>query len=220
MMNLFSFLSNLTIVVTGFLMKDMWTARHFVVIGSSMTFFGLILSSFVTNLTQLIFTFSVTIGIGIGLLNPAAFVAVLSCFTCKRTYAISIGFAALGLGQMIMPMIVKQFLTAYGFRSTIFAVSGLSLIGLVGGNFLVPIRWKPCSNQNEVESQPLLTRKSFGKFSSLMEIIKANDLDLLWNLKYITIIFGLCIVYASSTNFNIIFPVYLQVTLCLLSFLK
>lgn len=179
-----------------------------------MTFLGLVLTSLATTFTQLIFTFSIMIGIGLGLLNPAALVAVLSCFTCRRTYAISIGFAALGFGQMIMPMIVKQTLAEYGLRSTLYIVSGFSLIGLLGGNFLVPIKWKP-HTRFDMESQPLIIQKSLGKSSIVMEIIQATDLDLLWNFKYITIIFGLCIVYASSSNFKIIFPVYLQVTICL-----
>jgi MFS family permease len=191
-------------------MKDL-SARHFVIIGSSMTFLGLVLSSFVTSLSQLIFTFSTITGIGIGLLNPAAFVAVLSCFTSQRTYAISIGFAALGLGQMMMPMFVKQLLIDYDNRTAIFIMSGVSLTGLVGGNFLVPIKWKPL-HRPDIEAQPLIIRKSIGQSSIVMEIIQATDLDLLWNLKYLTIIFGLIVVYASAINLNIIFPIYLLVS--------
>lgn len=210
-MNLFLFLSNLTIVATGFLLKDL-SAKHFVIIGSSLTFLGLLSSSFVAAPTQLIYTFSVMTGIGIGMLNPAAFVAVLSCFTCQRIHAISIGFAALGLGQMIMPMIVRQLISEYGFETTILITSGLSLIGLIGGNFLVPIKWQPCVRV-DAESQPLIVEKNFGKPTVILkEIIQATDLDLLCNLKYMVIIFGLCIVFASSTNLNIIFPVYLQVS--------
>lgn len=207
-MNLFQFLTNLTILATGFLMKDL-SAKSFVIIGSSMTFLGLVLTSAVTSLIQLIFTFSIMIGVGLGLMNPAAFVAVLSCFTCQRTYAISIGFAALGFGQTIMPMIVKDLLADYGHRPTFFIISGISVVGLIGAHFLVPIKWRPCIPYDP-ESQPLLIRKSFGKSSILMEIIRATDLDLLWSFKYITIIFGLFIVFASSSNLNIILPVYLQ----------
>lgn len=209
-LNLFHFLTILTIMVTGFLVKDL-SARNFVIIGSSMTFLGLVCCSVATSSMQMIFSFSIMVGIGLGLLNPAAFVAVLSCFTCKRTFAISIGFAALGFGQMIMPMIVKHALAAYGYRTTLYIASALAAIGLIGGNFLVPIKWKPCV-QNDSESQPLLIRKPLGGSSILTEIIQATDLDLLWSFRYITIIFGLCIVYGSSTNFNITFPVYLQVS--------
>lgn len=205
--NLFQFLTNLTIVVTGFLIKDL-SARNFVIIGSSATFAGLVMTSFATSLTQLIFTFSITTAIGLGFLNPAAFVAVLSCFTNQREYAISIGFAALGLGQLIMPMAVKQFLADYGTQPTMFIISGLSIIGIIGANFLVPIKWQPRRVQRDLESQPLLLRKS----SMVMEMVHATDLDLLWNSKYISIILGLSVVYSCSMNLNIILPVYLQVS--------
>lgn len=66
MMGLFLFLSNLTILATGFLLKDL-SARVFVNIGTLMTTLGLLLTSFVTSLTQLIFSFSIMIGLGIGL---------------------------------------------------------------------------------------------------------------------------------------------------------
>lgn len=209
-LNLFQFLTILTIIVTGFLLKDL-SARNFVIIGSSMTFVGLVCCSVATSSVQLIFSFSIMVGIGLGLLNPAAFVAVLSCFTCKRTFVISIGFAALGFGQMIMPMIVKYALTTYGYSITLYITSGLAAIGLIGGNFLVPIKWKPCV-QSDSESQPLLIRKPLIGSSILTDIIQATDLDLLWSFRYITIIFGLCVVYGSSTNFNITFPVYLRVS--------
>lgn len=209
-LNLFNFLTNLTILVTGFLLKDL-SARLFVAIGSTLTFVGLMLTAYVTSLVQLIFTFSLMVGVGLGFLNPAAFVAVLSCFTTQRVYAISVAFAALGLGQMIMPMIVKYFVAGFGLQAAVFAIAGLSLLGIVGSFFLVPIKWKPCQIQNDFESEPLIAKKISTGGHILKEIIQATDLNLLWNYKYITIIFGLSVVFASSTNFNIIFPVFLQV---------
>ena len=208
-MSLFQFLTNLTILATGFLIKDL-SAKNFVIIGSSITFLGLLLSSAIKSQVQLIFTFSVLTGIGLGMLNPATFVAVLSCFTVKRTFAISIGFAALGLGQMVIPIIVKELLVSYGIRPALVIISLLSLLGHVGGHLLVPTKWKPCVRP-DLESHPLIIRKSFGKSSILMTIIEATDLDLLWNFNYIIIIFGLSIVFASTTNFNLILPVFLKV---------
>lgn len=211
-MYLFLFLSNLTIIATGFLLKDL-SAKHFVIIGSSLTFLGLLASSFVTSPKQLIYTFSVMTGIGIGMLNPAAFVAVLSCFSCQRVHAISLGFAALGLGQLIMPVIVKKLLIDFSAESALLIVSGLSLFGLIGGNFLVPIKWRPRIRLNS-ESQPLIVKKYYDKPSAILQnIIKATDLDLLWNLKYAVIIFGLSTVFASSSNLNTILPIFLQVSM-------
>lgn len=209
-MNLFLILSNLTILATGFLTKDL-SAKNFVLIGSVMTSLGLFCSAFATTITQLIFTFPVMVGVGLGLLNPAAFVAVLSCFTCHRTYAISIGFAALGLGQNIMPTVVQQILNDFGTQEGLIMLSLLSTIGIVGANFLVPITWRPCrrsSLANYMEAQPLLPRKE-ERFSIFKDVIRGADLDLLFDFRFITIIFGLCIVFASSMNLNIVFPVYL-----------
>jgi MFS family permease len=209
-MNLFLFLSNLTILATGYLTKDL-SAKNFVFIGSVLTSLGLFLSAFVTTFAQLIFTFPVMIGIGLGLLNPAAFVAVLSCFTCHRTYAVSIVFAALGFGQTVMPMAVKQILNDFGLQEGLIMLSLLSTIGIVGANFLVPITWRPCrraSLVNNMEQQPLLPRKE-ERFSTFKDIVRGADLDLLFNFRYITIIMGLSIVYACSMNLNIVFPVYL-----------
>jgi MFS family permease len=204
--NLFLVLSNLTILVTGFLTKSL-TAKNFVIIGSLMTFAGLLLSSFAASLTQLIFTFPILIGIGLGLLNPAAFVAVLACFTCHRTFAISIGFAALGFGQLVMPVAVKQILIDFGAKEGLFMVSLLSIVGAVGAHFLVPITWKPCV-RTELASEPLLPSKEESP-SILKTIVRGADLDLLTSSKFMVITFGLCVVYASSSNFNIALPVYM-----------
>lgn len=209
-MNLFLFLSNLTILATGYLTKDL-SAKNFVFIGSVLTSLGLFLSAFVSTFEQLIFTFPVMVGIGLGLLNPAAFVAVLACFTCHRTYAISIVFAALGLGQMLMPMVVDQIIADFGQQEGLIMLSILSIMGVVGANFLVPITWRPCrraSLANYLEQHPLLPRKE-ERFSTFRDIVRGADLDLMFNFRYITIIMGLSIVFASSSNLNIVFPVYL-----------
>lgn len=63
--NIYEVLSNLTVICTGFLMEHL-SAKHFVVIGSSLLFIGLVISAFATNLGQLILTFSIIIGFGMG----------------------------------------------------------------------------------------------------------------------------------------------------------
>lgn len=214
-MNLFQFLSNLTILTTGFLLKDL-SSKHFVIIGSSMIFFGLLSSSFVTSSTQLLFTFPVTIGIGIGMLNPAAFVAVLSCFTRKRVIAISIGFASLKWGQSIMmPALVKTCIDFFGHTTTIRIISVLSLIGLIGGILLAPVKWRPCvihMIREDEESTPLIVKNFIKGTAFVREVVAGADLDLMYNLKYVVILFGLAVVYASSANLDVLFPIYLQVS--------
>lgn len=216
-MNLFQFLSNLTILTTGFLLKDL-SAKSFVMIGSTITFIGLFLTSFVTSSIQLLFTFPVLIGIGIGMLNPAAFVSVLSCFTTERILAISLGFAALKLGQsIVMPGIVKSCITNFGYTSTIRIVTALSSIGLIGGTLLAPVKWRSCVTRvrltDDIESRhPLITKTISSSTAFLNEVIAGADLDLLCNLKYVVLLFGLAVTYASSSNLDILLPIYLQVS--------
>lgn len=217
-MNLFQFLSNLTILTTGFLLKDL-SARNFVIIGSMLVFIGLLLTSFVTTSFQLLFTFPVLIGVGIGMLNPAAFVSVISCFTRKRILAISVGFAALKLGQsIVMPAIVKSSITNFGYSSTIHLITGLSSIGILGGLFLAPVKWRPSrirrlTERDIAETRPLITKTISSSQAFVREVIAGADLDLLCNLKYVVLLFGLAVTYASSVNLDLILPLYLQVSL-------
>jgi hypothetical protein len=68
-------------------------------------------------------------------MNPATFIAVLSCFNSSRNRAIGVVFASLGLGQMIMPQIAEFLLENFTFRIVISFIAAFSLIGLVGGKF-------------------------------------------------------------------------------------
>lgn len=130
--NIFTIISNLTILATGFLIKDL-SAKHFVIIGSCLLFIGLACSTFALSFFHLIFTYSILCGVGIGLLNPAAFVAVFTCFSASRNYAIGCTFAALGLGQFIMPMIATTIVEHWDYQASIGIMCAFSLIGLLGG---------------------------------------------------------------------------------------
>lgn len=73
----------------------------------------------------------------LGLLNPATFLAVLSCFNTSRNRALGVVFASLGFGQLIMPIFAGFLLENFTFRVVISFVAALSLIGLVGGKYLI-----------------------------------------------------------------------------------
>jgi len=208
-MNLFNFLNNFTILATAFLMRE-FSARAFVIAGSSLTVIGLLMSSFVQSVEQLLITFSITTGVGLGLLNPACFVALLSCFTTKRNHAVAITFAALGLGQNVMPYFVSWLIAKFSYKYAIVIISGCAINGIIGGSFLIPIKWNPPCPEDE-EQRPLLVRQtSYGK-ETFYKIAQATDLDLLRYLKFISIVVGLSIVTASQHNLTQILPVYLSV---------
>ena len=75
--------------------------------------------------------FHVTSGLGLGLLNPATFVAINSYFNYHRGRAVGLGLAGTGLGQMAMPLIVRALMDEYGFVGTVLILGGFSLHSLV-----------------------------------------------------------------------------------------
>ncbi|CAG9799751.1 unnamed protein product [Chironomus riparius] len=219
-MNIYEILSNLTVICTGFMLRDL-SAKHFVVIGSSLLFVGLVISSFVVNLGQLIITFSIIMGIGMGLLNPATFIAVLSCFNASRNRAIGIVFASLGLGQLIMPPIANYLLENFTFRIVISFVAALSLIGLVGAHLLAPIKWRSCEehhdhysnriyNNNVEECQYLLPKnEEISQSSVTTKIVHATDLELLVDYKFLALGIGLSFILAMSVDLTKLLPTFL-----------
>lgn len=69
-------------------------------------------------------------GLGLGLINPSSFIAVNSYFSSKRGRAVGLALAGTGLGQMIMPHVVRILLEEYGFKGTTFVLGGLALNGV------------------------------------------------------------------------------------------
>ncbi|KAG5678252.1 hypothetical protein PVAND_007944 [Polypedilum vanderplanki] len=213
---IFEILTNLTILTTGFLLKDL-SAKHFVTIGSSFVFFGMLWTSQITNLSELIFSYSFFIGIGLGLLNPACFIAILSCFQKSRNLAIGVAFASMGLGQLIMPHIANILLEQLNYRLTIICMAALSFIGLIGSIFVAPIKWRSHCEITDVideEQRPLLQENNQQKkFVVIRDVIQAADLDLLSDFNYLIISVGLSLIFAISTDFTKILPSFLMANL-------
>lgn len=69
-------------------------------------------------------------GIGLGLINPSSFIAVNSYFSSNRGRAVGLALAGTGIGQMLMPHVVRLLLDYYGFRGTILIMGALALNGV------------------------------------------------------------------------------------------
>lgn len=219
-MNLCSVFLNLSGFVTGPVLKQ-FSARKITIFGSLMTSTGLMMSAITTTLPQIIFTYSFMVGIGLGLIAPASFVAVSSYFTTKRSRAVGFALAGTGLGQMILPIIVQKLLDEYGFRGTILIMGSLALHGVVGGCLYQPVS-RHLKRMIGTEDQPLI-----GKHVSLSiedekplkiwnriwnRLSNAMDLTLLKDFTFLSINFGLAFAYAASINFAMILPFFLQVS--------
>ncbi|XP_017772636.1 PREDICTED: monocarboxylate transporter 12 [Nicrophorus vespilloides] len=232
-MNICSMVTNFSGIVTGPLLKN-YSPRLVTFIGVLLTSTGLILSSFATNLAHLIITYSLFTGLGFGLIMPATFLAVKTYFDKKRSQAVGLSMAGTGIGQMLMPQLVRYLLDEYGYKGATFILGALSLHGLVGSLLFQPVQWHekkvevdettsllsaapsiakkpdsvvevPSKSKSQLENAEISTCVRIWK-----KICQILDLDLLLDGVFINIIIGLAVVYTASISFSMLFPFYLQ----------
>lgn len=246
--NIFSLFSSG--LITGPALK-MFSARQVAIVGSLLTGFGLILSSMSTKLWHIIVSYGVLVGLGLGLINPSTFLAVNSYFSTKRSLAVGWALAGTGLGQMIMPYVVRVLLDEYGFKGTILVMGALALNGVVGASLFQPVKWhmkrfnenrcnekkmllQPCNHRSvdtndnsmsDLEMDDADDARSVDSEVCLIQrptlcerVCKAMDLQLLHDPIFISIIFGLALVYTASINFSMLFPYFLQVSDAVIQF--
>lgn len=91
---------------------------------------GLALCGFATEIWQFAVGYGFMVGIGLGLISPSTFMIINSYFTTKKARAVGITLAGTGIGQIIIPHIVRILLENYGYKHAVFGVSTLSLVGV------------------------------------------------------------------------------------------
>lgn len=223
-MNLRSAFLNMTGLLTAPVMKN-FSPRTVTVAGSLMISLGLMLSSMTTTLNQVIFTYSLLVGVGLGLIAPAIFMAVSSYFTTRKSRAIGLSMAGTCVGQMFLPQVVGVLLSEYGFKGTVLVMGSLALHGVLGAMLFQPVKWHTKKREIEVEKlvQPtplkieepskssLLKELDIAEDSCWKKLSKTMDLSLLQDFRFMVLNFGLACVYTVSTDFNLILPFFLQV---------
>ncbi|KAJ4434861.1 hypothetical protein ANN_23432 [Periplaneta americana] len=235
-MNLMSAVTNLSGFLIGPMIKQ-FSYRKAAVVGGILVASGVILTSGATYMWQMIITYSIlaamnlyVAGLGLGLLNPATFVAVNSYFSSRRGRAVGLGLAGTGLGQMAMPQIVRSLLDEYGYKGTVLFLGGLALHSLVRGSMinkseickykiislpysecitgarreLFDLIWNVRAKINPVAAVPVV-----GCWSRVVEVM---DLDLLRDPVFVNLALGLALVYTAGINFSLVFPFFLQDT--------
>lgn len=64
-----------------------------------------------------------------------------SYFSKKRGRAVGLALAGTGVGQMVMPNVVRILLESYGFKGATLVLSALALNGVVGAALFHPVEW-------------------------------------------------------------------------------
>lgn len=221
-MNLSCVFLNLSGLMTAPLLRR-FSPRQVAILGCSLVGAGLMASSITTSLEQILVTYSLIVGFGLGLLTPSIFLSVSSYFTSKKSRAIGLTMAGTGFGQMLLPQIVKYFLVASDFHGAALFVGSLSLYGIAGAILFHPVEWHLRQQSDDGESQPLLNVKDSSpraatewtenhrKVGMCTRISRSMDLSLLGDAKFMIVNVGLAIAYAVSIDFTLILPFFLQV---------
>lgn len=222
-MNLCSTFLNLTGLITAPLMKK-YSPREVALYGCVLVSLGLMLSAFATSLVQVIFTYSMLVGIGLGLLGPSIFISLSSYFTTRKSRAVALTMAGTGFGQMILPQVVRVLLMEYDFRGTALIMGSLSLHGIIGACLFQPVERhlkRRNSDREEMnETEPLLKRFStpaaineddYDDSGFWRKVARSMDLSLLKDPKFVILNLGLACAYTVSIDFTLILPFFLQV---------
>ncbi|KAJ9587651.1 hypothetical protein L9F63_018903, partial [Diploptera punctata] len=118
-----------------------FTCRQVGVTGAIIYFCGSFLTAFATNVYQIIFTYGILQGIGLGLMVPAAFTSFNHYFVRRRTFAMGITQMIIGVGAMVIPLAIQKLLEKYGFRGTQAIISAFTLHALLGMVVQQPVKY-------------------------------------------------------------------------------
>jgi hypothetical protein len=137
-----------------------FTCRQVGVTGSVIYFCGSFFSAFATNIYQIVFTYGVLQGIGLGLMVPAAFTSFNHYFVRRRTFAMAVTQLIIGVAAMVIPLAIQKLLEEYGFRGTQAIISAFSLHALIGMIVQQPVKYHvkkktiPIDLRSEVTRHP------------------------------------------------------------------
>lgn len=116
-------------LITGPIIKK-FNARKASILGSLLTGGALTACSYATEMWQIILSYSLVFGFGLGLIQSSTFVALNSYFKNNKGKAVGFALAGTGIGQILMPLLVQYLLDIFSFRGTTLIIGGLAFNGV------------------------------------------------------------------------------------------
>lgn len=217
-MNVTNLFLNVSGLFTTILIKT-FSPRKVVIIACISVSVGLIITAFTATMWQVLFSYCILVGIGLGCATNTVMVIVTSYFTSKKSMAVSFSMAGSGFGKMLMPQIVGFLLLLYDFRGVILIIGALSLHGVIGALLLHPLAWHMKKELIEDDTVPLLNdlKKRDQNDSKKMkksiwqQIYHKMDLSLLKDFDFVIINLVLACDNAVTVDFTLILPFFLEV---------
>ncbi|XP_013396889.1 monocarboxylate transporter 13-like [Lingula anatina] len=129
----------LTGLVSG-IIANKYSCRTSILLGAIISAVGFIGTAFATNITEIIATFGIVVGIGTGLVYTSTTVCVGQYFHKRRPMALGITAAGMALGQFMCPPLFQFLIDAYSWRGSAFIIAGLCLNNCVFGTIMKPLK--------------------------------------------------------------------------------
>jgi MFS family permease len=121
-------LTGLSAPIVGiYIMK--WGARRAIIFGNTLNVIGLLLMSYQTKIWHLYIGAGVVLGLGMSIGGMLAIMTVINnWFIAKRSMALALSQASLGLSGFVFSPLMMKFITSYGWRPTSRIIAGLAFI--------------------------------------------------------------------------------------------
>lgn len=110
------------------MLADRFGPRKVCLAGVAVLVLGLLGASFSPSLTVLYITYSVGIGIGVGLTYVPSVGAVQPWFNERRAFATGIAVAGIGASNLVVPPLAAWWIELYGWRGAYVALAGFALV--------------------------------------------------------------------------------------------
>jgi MFS family permease len=130
------------------MLADRFGPRSVCLAGAGVLVLGLLGASFAPSLVFLYVTYSVAIGIGVGLTYVPSVGAVQPWFDEQRAFATGIAVAGIGAGNLLVPPLTAWWIELYGWRGAYLAMAAFALV-LAGG-----AAWVIDNNPDKHERDP------------------------------------------------------------------
>lgn len=135
------------------MLADRFGARRVAIAGVACLVLALWLASMAQSLGVLYATYSIGIGIGVGLVYVPSVGAVQPWFTANRAFASGLAVAGIGAGNFAGPLLAAWWIERFGWRGAYVALAAFVL--LLGGAAAAALRQKDGKSSSIAEGIPL-----------------------------------------------------------------
>ena len=137
----------------GGMLADRYGTRRVALAGVAFLVAGLVAASYARSVEQLYLTYSIGLGVGIGLTYVPSVGAVQPWFEKRRVLASGIAVSGIGAGNLLAPPLAAWWIETLGWRSAYLALAACTLV--LGGAAAAAIRNRPAGQARAAEGMPL-----------------------------------------------------------------